>query len=152
MKAVIGSKPERPRRLPKSRDLYAMRYLVERFFHELKRFRAIATRYEKTACSYLALVHLACARPGSRHRQEWRRRCRALSGRPACEHGGQPPQQAEQLCDLALCRKPQPPERLHTGSGFTGLSARHAAVARDLLAARSPSASCRNADWLALRS
>jgi transposase len=62
MKAVIGSKPERPRRLPKSRDLYAMRYLVERFFHELKRFRAIATRYEKTACSYLALVHLACAR------------------------------------------------------------------------------------------
>ncbi len=38
------------------------RYLVERFFHELKRFRAIATRYEKTACSYLALIHLACAR------------------------------------------------------------------------------------------
>ena len=49
MKAVIGSKPERPRKLPKLRDLYAKRYLVERFFHELKRFRAIATRYEKTA-------------------------------------------------------------------------------------------------------
>ena len=31
-------------------------------FHELKRFRAIATRYEKTARNYLALVHLACAR------------------------------------------------------------------------------------------
>jgi transposase len=62
MKAVIGSKRERPRRLPKSRDLYAKRYLVERFFHELKRSRAIAARYEKTACSYLALVHLACAR------------------------------------------------------------------------------------------
>ena len=42
--------------------LYAKRYLVERLFHELKRFRGIATRYEKTACRYLALVHLACAR------------------------------------------------------------------------------------------
>jgi len=29
MKAVIGSKPERPRKLPKSRALYAKRYLVE---------------------------------------------------------------------------------------------------------------------------
>lgn len=62
MKAVIGSKPERPRRLPKSRNLYAKRYLVERFFHQLKRFRAIATRYEKTARNYLALVQVACSR------------------------------------------------------------------------------------------
>jgi transposase len=31
-------------------------------FHNLKRFRAIATRYEKTARNYLALVQLACAR------------------------------------------------------------------------------------------
>ena len=60
--AVIGSKPERPRKIPKLRALYAKRYLVERFFHELKRFRAIATRYEKTASNYLALIHLACAR------------------------------------------------------------------------------------------
>ena len=62
MKPVIGSKPERPRKLPKSRELYGKRYLVELFFHELKRFRAIATRYEKTARNYLALVQLACAR------------------------------------------------------------------------------------------
>ena len=62
MKPVIGSKPERPRKLPKSRELYGKRYLVEVFFHHLKRFRAIATRYEKTARNYLALVHLACAR------------------------------------------------------------------------------------------
>jgi len=37
-------------------------YLVEVFFHHLKRFRAIGTRHEKTACNYLALVHVACAR------------------------------------------------------------------------------------------
>ena len=30
------------------------------FFHGLKRFRAVATRYEKTAQNYLALVHVAC--------------------------------------------------------------------------------------------
>ena len=37
------------------------RYLVEVFFHNLERFRAIATRYEKTAQNYLALVQLACS-------------------------------------------------------------------------------------------
>ena len=62
MKAVINSKPERPRKLPASRKLYRRRFLVEIFFHNLKRFRAIATRYEKTARNYLALVQVACAR------------------------------------------------------------------------------------------
>ena len=59
-RAVIGSKPERPRKLPKSRALYGKRYLVECFFHNLKRFRAIATRFEKTARNFLALTQLAC--------------------------------------------------------------------------------------------
>jgi transposase len=61
MKPVICNNPTRKynrRRL--NRRLYRERYLVEVFFHNLKRFRAIATRYEKTANSYLALVHLAC--------------------------------------------------------------------------------------------
>lgn len=62
MRAVIASKPERPRKVPKDRRLYALRYLVERFFHSLKRFRRLATRYEKTARNYLALVHVACVR------------------------------------------------------------------------------------------
>jgi transposase len=60
-RAVIGSKPNRPRKLPKSRALYSRRYLVECFFHNLKRFRAIATRFEKTARNFLALTQLACA-------------------------------------------------------------------------------------------
>ena len=61
MKPVISSKPERPRKFPKVRKLYEKRYLVEIFFHHLKRFRAVATRYEKTARNFLALVQLACA-------------------------------------------------------------------------------------------
>jgi transposase len=34
---------------------------VECFFHNLKRFRAIATRFEKTARNFLALTRVACA-------------------------------------------------------------------------------------------
>jgi transposase len=41
--------------------LYCERNLVERFFNSIKRFRAIATRYEKTARNFLAGVHLVCA-------------------------------------------------------------------------------------------
>ncbi len=64
IKVVIPNKPERgpkTRRLL-DRRLYRRRYLVEVFFHHLKRFRAIATRYEKTARNYLSLVQLACTR------------------------------------------------------------------------------------------
>ena len=61
MKPVIHSKPERKRRLPLDRALYRGRYLVECFFHSLKRFRAIATRYDKTARNFLALVHVGCS-------------------------------------------------------------------------------------------
>ena len=61
MKPVINSKPERHRKLPVVRALYRQRYLVEVFFHNLKRFRAVATRYEKTARNYLALTQVACA-------------------------------------------------------------------------------------------
>jgi len=61
LKAVIPSKPERKRKYRPDPNLYGIRYLVEVFFHNLKRFRAIATRYEKTARNYLALVQLACS-------------------------------------------------------------------------------------------
>ena len=42
--------------------LYRYRNLVERFFNKLKHFRAIATRYEKHAANYVALVKLASTR------------------------------------------------------------------------------------------
>jgi transposase len=60
MRPVIHSKPERKKKHYLIRALYRQRYLVEVFFHSLKRFRAVATRYEKTATNYLALVQVAC--------------------------------------------------------------------------------------------
>ena len=42
--------------------LYRYRNLVERFFNKLKHFRAVATRFEKHAENYLALVKLAAIR------------------------------------------------------------------------------------------
>jgi transposase len=60
MKPVIHSKPERKKKLRLARAFYRRRYVVEVFFHNLERFRAVATRYEKTARNYLALVQLVC--------------------------------------------------------------------------------------------
>ena len=61
IKAVIKPNPSRKKKPRMDRRLYDRRYLVECFFHQLKRFRAIATRYEKTARNYSSLVNLACA-------------------------------------------------------------------------------------------
>ena len=41
------------------RDLYRERPLIERTINRLKRFRRVATRYDKLAASYLALVAIA---------------------------------------------------------------------------------------------
>jgi len=61
MKPVICANPARKRhKLKLDRKTYAKRYRVEVFFHHVKRFRALATRYEKTARNFLALLHLAC--------------------------------------------------------------------------------------------
>jgi transposase len=43
------------------KELYKARHLIENFFAKLKLFRAIATRYDKTARNFLAAVHLAAA-------------------------------------------------------------------------------------------
>ena len=40
--------------------LYKERHLVECFFQKLKMFRRIATRYEKLAKRFLAIVQLGC--------------------------------------------------------------------------------------------
>jgi transposase len=62
MKPVIAMHPSRKyNRRRRSRALYNLRSNVECMFHSLKRFRAIATRYEKSAVNFLALVHLGCS-------------------------------------------------------------------------------------------
>lgn len=43
------------------KKLFRLRGEIECFFHRLKRFRGIATRYEKSARNFLALVHFTCA-------------------------------------------------------------------------------------------
>ena len=40
--------------------LYRERNLVERFFNRLKQYRALATRYDKLANTFLAAVALVC--------------------------------------------------------------------------------------------
>src|SRR3982751_1327723 len=53
--------PRKTRKTPRAfdKDLYKARHLIENFFAKLKQFRAIATRYDKTARCFLAGIHLA---------------------------------------------------------------------------------------------
>ncbi len=55
--------PKRSRRSPRDYDheLFKARHLIENFFARLKQFRAIATRYDKTARNFLAAIHLAAS-------------------------------------------------------------------------------------------
>ncbi len=55
--------PKANRRSPRDfdRHLYKARHLIENFFAKLKQFRAIATRYDKTARNFLAAIHLAAS-------------------------------------------------------------------------------------------
>jgi transposase len=57
--AVIPNNPARAKKHPLDKHLYAQRHLVECCFSKLKQFRRVATRYEKTARNYLAVVTLA---------------------------------------------------------------------------------------------
>lgn len=57
-KIVIPSKKNRKEPRTLDQELYKARHLIENFFCKLKQFRAIATRYEKTARNFLAAIHL----------------------------------------------------------------------------------------------
>jgi transposase len=59
---VIASNPVRKEPAPLDRGLYRLRNRVERLVNRLKQFRAVAARYDKTAESFLAFVHLAAVR------------------------------------------------------------------------------------------
>ena len=59
--AVIPSNPSRSRKPGLDRHLYKERHAVECFISKIKQFRRIATRYEKTARNFLAMISLACA-------------------------------------------------------------------------------------------
>ena len=59
---VIPPNPVRKEPVALDRELYRLRNRVERLVNRLKQFRAVATRYDKTAESFLALVQLAASR------------------------------------------------------------------------------------------
>jgi len=58
---VIPSKSNR--KIPRAfdKEMYKARHLIENFYCKLKQYRAIATRYDKTARNFLAAIYLAAA-------------------------------------------------------------------------------------------
>jgi transposase len=59
--AVIPPKKNRKIQREYDKEVYKARHLIENFFCKLKQFRAIATRYDKTARNFLAAIHLVSA-------------------------------------------------------------------------------------------
>ena len=57
--AVIPPKANRKHPILCDLAMYRCRHLVENFFCNLKEFRRIATRYDKTDTSFGAMIHLA---------------------------------------------------------------------------------------------
>jgi transposase len=55
--------PKRNRKIKRDFDteMYKARHLIENFYCKLKQYRAIATRYDKTARNFLGAIHLVAA-------------------------------------------------------------------------------------------
>ena len=64
---VIPMRKSRKKRVGVDRPLYQLRTLVERCFNKLKNARRVATRYDKTAESYLGFVDITSIRLWLRH-------------------------------------------------------------------------------------
>lgn len=60
-KAVIPSRSANKERREYDKDLYKARHVIKNFLARLKQWRAITTRYDKTACNFLAAIHLIAA-------------------------------------------------------------------------------------------
>ena len=58
-RACIRPNPTRKRKKRYDRERYKGRNVIERFFGSIKRFRRVATRYEKKAPNYLGFVWFA---------------------------------------------------------------------------------------------
>jgi transposase len=57
--AVIPPKSNRKTERKYDKYLYKERNLIERLFNKLKHFRRIATRYDKTALSFMSFLNIA---------------------------------------------------------------------------------------------
>jgi transposase len=56
---VIPTRANESRQPDFDREAYRQRNIIERLINRLKNFRRIATRYEKRAVNYLAMIHIA---------------------------------------------------------------------------------------------
>lgn len=65
--AVIPTRSGRKLQIPIDDHIYALRNRVERCFNKLKNSRRLATRYDKTANSYLGFIHIASLRLWTRY-------------------------------------------------------------------------------------
>jgi transposase len=59
--AVIPPKQNRIEPASYDKELYKARHLIENFFAKLKQYRAIATRYDKTARNFLGGIYAVAA-------------------------------------------------------------------------------------------
>ena len=59
--AVIPPRSNRKTQRRYDKAAYKARHLIENFYCKLKQYRAIATRYDKTARNFLGAIHLAAA-------------------------------------------------------------------------------------------
>ena len=57
--AVIRPRNNRVEDRPYDKEVYKRRNVIERFFHRLKQYRRVATRYDKYAHRYLGFVYFA---------------------------------------------------------------------------------------------
>ncbi len=57
--AVIPPKSNRKEQIPCDFHMYRWRHLVENFFCNIKQYRRVATRYDKTDESFAAMIYLA---------------------------------------------------------------------------------------------
>ncbi|ENY81633.1 putative transposase [Sphingopyxis sp. MC1] len=62
IEAVIPGRSNRRVKIEHNRTLYKQRNRIERMFGHIKINRAIATRYDQLANSFLGIVHIATAR------------------------------------------------------------------------------------------
>ena len=57
--AVIPPRTNRTTRRDYDKEIYKWRHLTQNLFQKLKQYRALATRYDKTAVAFLGGIHLA---------------------------------------------------------------------------------------------
>jgi transposase len=65
--AVIPMRRGRKVQTPIDDHIYALRNRIERCFNKLKNARRLATRYDKTAASYLGFIHIVSVRLWTKH-------------------------------------------------------------------------------------